>query len=111
MIHASAEARNNAPILVVMGSVRSGRRCPQIAAWVIDIARSLGLLQAELVDLAAWPLPLDDEPGIPQLGQSQHPHTQAWSRKVASAAGIVFVTPQYNWGYPAVLKNAIDHLF
>jgi NAD(P)H-dependent FMN reductase len=38
-------------------------------------------------------------------------HTLAWSRKVAEAAAFVFVTPQYNWGYPAPLKNAIDHFY
>ncbi len=94
-----------------MGSTRAGRLCPAIATWVADIGRAYASFTLELVDLADWPLPPDDEPGIPQLGQYSQPHTWAWSRKVAGAAGFVFVTPQYNWGYPAVLKNAIDHLY
>jgi len=95
-----------------MGSVRPGRRCPQIAAWVIGIAKASTELQYELIDLADWPLPMDGEPGIPEahLGYS-HEHTRAWSRKISAASAFVFVTPQYNWGYPAVLKNAIDHLY
>jgi NAD(P)H-dependent FMN reductase len=69
------------------------------------------MLDLELVDLAQWPLP-DDEPDVPAVASVYaHEHTRAWSRRVASAAGFVFVTPQYNWGYPAALKNALDHLY
>jgi NAD(P)H-dependent FMN reductase len=98
-------------ILVVMGSVRAGRLCPTIAAWVAEIGRASTNLSYELVDLADWPLPFGDEPGIPALGSYAHEHTRAWSQKVGGADGFVFVTPQYNWGYPAALKNALDHLY
>lgn len=54
---------------------------------------------------------MDDEAAIPAMGRYESPHSRAWSEKVAAADGIVFVTPQYNWGYPAALKNAIDHLY
>ena len=50
---------------------------------------------------------MDDEPGVPAGGVYEFEHTRAWSRKIANADAFVFVTPQYNWGYPAVLKNAI----
>lgn len=93
-----------------MGSVRPGRRCPQIAQWVIGIAKASSTLKYELVDLADWRLPMDDEPDIPARGNYTRRHTRAWSRKIAAAGAFVFVTPQYNWGYPAVLKNALDHL-
>lgn len=112
MTHSSAQAHQGPAVLVIMGSVRAGRLCPKIAAWVVDVARASTALHYELVDLADWHLPMDDEPGIPAAGGAYaEAHTQAWSRKVAGAAGIVFVTPQYNWGYPAPLKNAIDHLY
>jgi NAD(P)H-dependent FMN reductase len=105
------QADERAAVLVILGSTRAGRICPTIANWVIGVARSCTALEYELVDLLDWPLPFEDEPGIPALGSYLHEHTRAWSRKVASAAAIVFVTPQYNWGYPAPLKNAIDHLY
>jgi NAD(P)H-dependent FMN reductase len=54
---------------------------------------------------------LFDEPGIPARDPPVHEHTRSWSRKVASLQGFVFVTPQYNWGYPAALKNALDYLY
>lgn len=96
---------------VIMGSVRHGRRCPAIAAWVMRIAAEASDLSYEIVDLAEWPLPMDDEPDIPARGRYEHAHTRAWSEKIASGDAFVFVTPQYNWGYPAALKNAIDHLY
>jgi NAD(P)H-dependent FMN reductase len=98
-------------VLVILGSTRAGRICPKIAAWVTGIGRSCTTLDFEVIDLREWHLPADDERGIPALGSYAQEHTRAWSRKVASAAAIVFVTPQYNWGYPAPLKNAIDHLY
>lgn len=98
-------------VQVIIGSVRAGRLCPRIADWVTEIARARSSgLATEIVDLADFPLPMHDEPGIPALGHYAQPHTQAWSAKVAQAQGFVFVTPQYNWGYPASLKNALDHL-
>lgn len=113
MIHiSSSDSKVSSPVLVVMGSIRAGRRCPQIASWVIGIAEESSELNYELVDLADWPLPMDDEPEIPERGKDYHnAHTRAWSGKVAAADAFIFVTPQYNWGYPAPLKNAIDHLY
>ena len=98
-------------ILVIMGSVRATRRCPEIAGWVLSIARETCSCALELVDLKDWPLPADDEPNIPAKGPYTQDHTRAWSRKIAAAAGFIVVTPQYNWGYPAPLKNAIDHVY
>lgn len=94
-----------------MGSIRAGRHCPRIAAWVLQIAQACSDLHYELLDLADWPLPMDDEPGVPALGEYSQPHTLAWSRKIAATSAFIVVTPQYNWGYPAPLKNALDHLY
>lgn len=112
MIHLSGTAGNSQPtVLVILGSVRAGRICPTLASWVVGIGQASTRLRFELVDLADWPLPAGDEPGIPALGAYTQEHTRAWSRRVAGADAFVIVTPQYNWGYPAVLKNAIDHLY
>lgn len=100
-------------ILVIMGSVRLQRISPLLADWVANVGR-LCMPEAifELVDLRHWPLPMMDEPAIPAHGTGYStPHAQAWSTKIASADAFVFVTPQYNWGYPAALKNALDHLY
>jgi NAD(P)H-dependent FMN reductase len=74
-------------------------------------AATRGDLEVDLVDLAEVGLPLLDEPHHPRLGQYTHEHTRAWSRRIREADGFVFVTPEYNHGYSAVLKNAIDYLY
>jgi NAD(P)H-dependent FMN reductase len=112
MIHTNAASANLRPAaLVIMGSIRAGRRCPAIASWVMDLGQTSTNIAFELIDLNDWPLPLDDEPGIPAMGSYAQEHTRNWSQKISSADCFVFVTPQYNWGYPAALKNALDHLF
>jgi NAD(P)H-dependent FMN reductase len=99
-------------VLLIMGSTRASRICPKITEWVMQIGRCDTDFDCEIVDLANWPLPMDDEPIIPAKGVPYHQaHTRAWSEKIKSADAVVFVTPQFNWGYPAVLKNAIDHLY
>lgn len=97
-------------VLVIMGSTRAARHCPVIAEWVMRVmAEPLGL-PLRLVDLRERPLS-DDEPSIPATGEYRQETTRAWSREVADASGFVIVTPQYNWGYPAPLKNALDHVY
>ncbi|MHC1479474.1 NADPH-dependent FMN reductase [Frateuria aurantia] len=98
-------------VLFIMGSTRAGRNCPRITAWVRAVGSSQRELAGETIDLADWILPMDDEPGIPALGAYAQAHTRAWSEKIKAADAVVLVTPQFNWGYPAVLKNAIDHLY
>lgn len=100
--------------LVVAGSVRPQRRSPAIAAWVGELARARPGAPPgaafEVVDLRELGLGLDDEPGLPALGDYRRETTRAWGARVQACAGLAFVTPQYNWGYPAALKNAVDHL-
>ena len=91
--------------------MRPRRIALQIAEWVAEVGREATDGAFEVLDLNDWPLPMDDEPGIPAGGRYEHEHTRAWSRKIAAAPAFVFVTPQYNWGYPAPLKNALDHLY
>lgn len=100
-----------AKIQIIIGSVRPTRIGDQIAGWVMDIVRELGGFSFEVVDLKDWHLPLDDEPNQPKHGGYLQSHTKAWSEKIAEGDGYVFLTPQYNWGYPASLKNALDHLY
>lgn len=98
-------------VAVVIGSTRPGRICPGIARWVRDALAAGSPLTYELVDLADIGLPMLDEPLMAALHTYTHSHTEAWSRLVDSYGGFVFVFPQYNWGYPAVLKNALDFLY
>jgi NAD(P)H-dependent FMN reductase len=98
-------------VLIITGSNRAGRLCPKVVEWIAQIARARTKFHYDVVDLAHWPLPVDDEEAIPQTGIYAQAHTRAWSEKITCGDAVIFVTPQYNWGYPAVLKNAIDHLY
>ncbi len=98
-------------VAVVIGSTRPTRICPGIAEWVKHTAEEESPLRYELIDLALVGLPFLDEPLKASLREYEHEHTRAWSRLVSSFDGFVFVFPQYNWGYPAPLKNALDFLY
>ena len=95
---------------IIIGSTRPGRRSSLIAEWFAK-----NLPQAELtydiIDLADFDLPFLDESEIPQTSTYHHETTKRWSEKIATYAGFIFIVPQYNWRYPAVLKNALDYLY
>ena len=96
---------------VIVGSTRPGRKALDVATWVMGISSLRSDAAYELVDVDEFKLPLLDEPVPPAMGQYSKPHTKAWAEKVASFDGFVFVTPEYNHGISAALKNAIDFLF
>ena len=101
-------------IQLFISSVRPSRIGDQIAGWIAEVAKAAPQLKIELIDLRDWPLPMDDEPLQPKregMESYASEHTRAFSRKVREAEGFIFLLPQYNWGYPAALKNALDHLY
>jgi NAD(P)H-dependent FMN reductase len=105
------ETQSDGRIAVVIGSTRPKRICPGIAEWFKNTVQQDSLLRYELIDLVDIDLPFLDEPLKAALREYEHEHTRSWSRLVTSYDGFVFVFPQYNWGYPAPLKNALDFLY
>jgi NAD(P)H-dependent FMN reductase len=97
-------------IAIIIGSTRPGRNGEAVARWVHEIASKRSDAEYELVDIAEFNLPLLDEPVPPSMGQYTKEHTKAWSAKIASFDGFVFVTPEYNHATSGALKNAIDFL-
>src|SRR5207344_3406118 len=81
-----------------------------VAAWFEQQATSHGRFDIEVVDLAAVNLPMMNEPEHPRLRKYQHPHTKSWSETISRADAFVFVTPEYNYGTPPSLVNALDYL-
>ena len=75
------------------------RPCVQHGGFEIDFA-----------DLAEVNLPFMDEPNHPRFHRYTHQHTLDWSARVEAADAFVFVMPEYNYGFTAPLKNAIDYL-
>ncbi len=96
---------------IIIGSTRPGRHADVVANWVLEKAKKRTDAQFEIVDIKDFNLPLLDEPLPPSMGQYSHPHTKAWAQRVASFDAYIFVTPEYNHGPSAALKNAIDFLY
>lgn len=96
---------------IIIGSTRPGRNGEAVARWVYENASKRTDAEFELVDIADFNLPLLDEPVSAAYGQYSKEHTKAWSAKIASFDGYVFVTPEYNHATTGALKNAIDFLY
>jgi NAD(P)H-dependent FMN reductase len=101
----------NLKIAILTGSTRPGRNNEAVARWVHGVTKNRKDAEFELVDIADFNLPLLDEPLSPMMGQYKNDHTKVWANKIDSFDGYVFVTPEYNHGTSAALKNAIDYLF
>ncbi len=97
-------------LLIILASTRPGRVGLPVSTWFTELAVADGRFAVELVDLAELALPLLDEPAHPRLREYTHDHTFAWSETVDAADAVVLVTAEYNYGYPAALKNALDYL-
>jgi len=95
----------------IIASTRPTRVGPAPAHWFHEFAMKHGKFDAHLVDLAEFNLPVLDEPEHPARRHYQHEHTKRWSASVNEADAFVFVTPEYNYGPPPSLLNALDYLF
>lgn len=99
------------PVLqVVIASTRKVRVGDKVAAWFVEETRAHDAFEVEVIDLLELDLPFMDEPNHPSLGKYEYEHTIRWSETVKRADAFVFVHPEYNFGYTAPLKNAIDYL-
>jgi NAD(P)H-dependent FMN reductase len=100
-------------ILIITSSTRPVRNGVKVSNWVFEESKLTNLeLEFEILDLKELNLPFLDEPVSPRSGQEYvHEHTKNWSRIVDEASGFIIVLPEYNGGYPAPLKNALDYLY
>ncbi len=101
----------NPKIGIVIGSTRPSRFGEKPGAWIHGIANARTDLDFELIDLRDYPLPLFNEPISPAWGPIKNEVAQRWAAKLASLDGFILVTPEYNHGTSAVLKNALDYAY
>lgn len=100
------------PVLqVLVASTRPGRIGRAVGEWFTSVARDHGGFDVELIDLAEVDLPFMDEPKHPRMRRYEHTHTREWSETIERADAFAFVMPEYNHGFNAPLKNAIDFLW
>jgi NAD(P)H-dependent FMN reductase len=103
--------RQRPKIGIIISTTRPGRFADIPTNWLFDIASERTDAEFEIVDLRDYPMPFFEEKVAPHMAPPQNEVALRWGRKIASFDGFIFVTAEYNHGIPAVLKNAIDHLF
>jgi len=96
---------------ILITSTRPGRVSPLFARWIEGLASTMPAFEVEVIDLAEVNLPFLDEAEHPMKRQYAHEHTKAWSRRIDEADAFVVIATEYNFGFTAVFKNAIDYLF
>ena len=101
-------------ISVIVGSTRQGRFSEKPAQWILQRLESRGGIETRLLDLREFPLPFFDQP-VPPAMPGRPPYAnemvKKWTAEIARSDGFIFVTPEYNFGPPAVLKNALDWVY
>ena len=97
---------------IISGSVREGRNSAAVTQWINDLAvnRNDKGVEYEIVALADYDLPLLGAKLSEERQATAGAAIQAWSEKMASFDGYVFITPEYNHAVGGALKNALDFL-
>lgn len=105
-------------VALIIASTRPVRIGPSVAEFVHKTF--LGSTadpkpEISILDIAKFNLPVFNELILPAMvpfkGQFEHEHSKAWSAAMAPFDGYVFVSPEYNYGIPGGVKNAIDYLY
>ncbi|TMH71370.1 MAG: NAD(P)H-dependent oxidoreductase [Betaproteobacteria bacterium] len=101
-------------ISVIVGSTRQGRFSEKPANWILQQLMRRGGIEARLLDLRDYPMPFFDQqvpPAMPGRAPYAHEVVKRWTAEVAQSDGFIIVTPEYNYGPSAVLKNALDWVY
>jgi len=98
---------------IIVGSTRPGRFADKPVAWLVDRLSGRDDFELDVLDLRDHPLPLFNSPMSPARTLRDYPNEDvaALGRRFDSADGYITVTSEYNHGYPASLKNALDYVF
>lgn len=97
-------------IMIVIGSARKKRMADTVASWVEKALRTQQDIEVDVADLRDIDLPFYNADITPSAanGQYENPTAMAWVKRVTEADGFIFIVAEYNHGYTAILKNAID---
>ena len=98
---------------IIVGSTRPGRFADKPVAWLVDRLEGREDFELDVLDLRDHPLPLFDSPMSPARTLRDYPNEAVakLGRRFDAADGYIAVTSEYNHGYPASLKNAMDYVF
>jgi NAD(P)H-dependent FMN reductase len=87
-------------IPVILGTVRKGRTSENVAKFVLGEIRKREGVETELIDIRDLKFPVDDA--------GEQIKDPRFSETCARADGFIIVTPEYNHGYPGLLKHVLD---
>lgn len=87
-------------IPVILGTVRKGRASENVARFVFGEVQKRPGVETELIDIRELKFPIDD------AGEAIK--DSAFSNRLMRADGLILVTPEYNRGYPGMLKHVLD---
>jgi len=93
-------------VAIIIGSIREGRQS-QKAAYFLQKKLTGRLIDTDIIDLAAYPLPIMEE----RITNDPNPPINALliSEKLKNSDAIILVTPEYQGSFTGVLKNALDY--
>lgn len=95
-------------IVILSSSIRLGRNSHRLALFFHNYLQENKLAVSEILDLNEYQFPLFEE--RLEFQENPAPLTLEFAAKIKVADGVIIITPEYNGGYPASLKNAIDLL-
>jgi NAD(P)H-dependent FMN reductase len=95
-------------IAIISGSVRIGRNSHRVALHFKRYLEENKIAKAVLLDLAEYDFPIFHE----RLKNQVNPDSKTldFQSKFIASDGILIITPEYNGGYPASVKNMVDLL-
>jgi NAD(P)H-dependent FMN reductase len=99
-------------VQIIVGTTREGRFSERVAAWAVERLSGRDEVDVEVLDLRDHPLPYFDGAAPARLGRD-YPSAEVarLGERIDRADAFVVLTAEYNHGYPAVLKNAMDWTF
>ena len=113
-IRQTSRIKSMTVISVIIGSTREGRFSEKPAQWILQQLKTREGIDARLLDLRDFAMPFFDQPltpATPGRPAFQNEAVQRWTAAIKQSDGFVFVTPEYNYGPAAVLKNALDWVY
>jgi len=96
-------------IAIISASIRPDRKSHRVALYVEKYLVDNKMATSEILDLREYNFPIFDKTLKKQINPDRQ--TLEFAEKINSAHGVIIVTPEYNGGCPASLKNAIDLLY
>lgn len=109
MYHIHAMNQQSPHIAIISASVRVGRKSHRVALYFQNFLQREYNATSDILDLSVYQFPLFTE-RLKYL-PSPSPDVLDFADKIKRSDGVIIVTPEYNGGYPASIKNVIDLLY